>query len=144
MAIPSIKQVVYMGGQRCPRERERERVEQPHHSIHHTEYSITQCVDLRLLGSRVSATAVPPHTAPYLILGLPFSAFLCLSLPFSAFLCRLPPLLSSLVFSSTFLTTKMDAVPAVIAPTMCDIITLSTGPHLWTWTGDSRDVFKVR
>jgi predicted NAD/FAD-binding protein len=45
------------------------------------------------------------------------------------------------VYSSSFLTTKLDDVPAVILPTIDDLIGLSRTPVMDTWTGDSQAVF---
>lgn len=45
------------------------------------------------------------------------------------------------VYSSTFLTADMDAVPTVILPLISDIVPLKGEPRMDTWSTSSRDVF---
>ncbi len=46
------------------------------------------------------------------------------------------------VHSSSFLTTNMDQVPAFIAPTVEDMITLQNGGTMTTWQHTSNHVFE--
>lgn len=45
------------------------------------------------------------------------------------------------IHSSSFLTVQLDDLPAAIAPALEDIVSLSSGGDLITWSGNSRDVF---
>jgi predicted NAD/FAD-binding protein len=45
------------------------------------------------------------------------------------------------IHSSSFLSTRLDGVPAVIAPVLEDIFTLARGGSLETWAGTSVEVF---
>ncbi|CAM9269766.1 unnamed protein product, partial [Ectocarpus fasciculatus] len=45
------------------------------------------------------------------------------------------------LYMSSFLTIKLDEVPAVILPTLDDLISVSTTPKMQSWKGSSKDVF---
>ena len=45
------------------------------------------------------------------------------------------------IHSSSFLTVELDGVPASIAPSIEDIVSLEHGARLRTWSGSSREVF---
>ncbi len=45
------------------------------------------------------------------------------------------------IHSSSFLSVDLDALPATIAPSIEDIVSLAEGGLLETWSGSSRDVF---
>lgn len=45
------------------------------------------------------------------------------------------------IHSSSFLSVELDTLPAAIAPSIEDIVSLAHGAKLRTWSGSSRDVF---
>lgn len=47
------------------------------------------------------------------------------------------------IYSSSFLTAKLDSVPAVIAPVLHDLIPLDAVPTMLTWKTSSADVFRA-
>ncbi|MEO6954726.1 MAG: FAD-dependent oxidoreductase [Polyangia bacterium] len=46
------------------------------------------------------------------------------------------------LYSSSFLTSKLDALPAFVLPTIDDLISVDSGGTMDTWTGHSGEVFE--
>lgn len=47
------------------------------------------------------------------------------------------------LYSSSFLTTRLDGLPAAVLPTLDDLISLEDGGHMRSWRGHSGEVFRA-